>query len=321
MGSEIVKRLLTYNPKAIRILDNNETGLFDLDQALQSAKIRLFVGDIRDGRRLEKATEGVDIVFHAAALKHVSLCEYSPFEAIQTNVIGTQNVIDACLKSKVGKMINISTDKAVNPLNVLGATKLLTERLMAVPHLYEGDRKTVFASVRFGNVLNSRGSVVPLFQQQIKKGGPVTVTNPEMVRFIMSIPKAADLVLKSAEIAEGGEIFILKMPVVRMGDFAEAIIEELAPRYGHDPKRIKVKMIGEKPGEKFCEELITKNELKNAYETEDMFVVMPWGKSTGGKADCRSSDKFDFLSKEKIKNYLREALGLLEKPINYAKQA
>jgi FlaA1/EpsC-like NDP-sugar epimerase len=317
IGSEIVKNLLKCNPKSIRVFDNNETGLFDLDQNLQSEKIRLLTGDVRDPRRLKRAMDGVDMVFHAAALKHVPLCEYNPFEAVQTNVIGTQNVIDACFEAGVSKMINISTDKAVNSINVMGATKLLTERLVAAAHHYKGKNKTVFLSVRFGNVLNSRGSIMPLFCRQIKEGGPVTVTNPDMIRFIMSIPKAVDLVLKSAEIAQGGEIFILKMPTVRIGDFADVMIEEMAPRYGHKPKEIKIKIIGHRNGEKFCEELLAENELKNASETEDMFVIPPYKDSEAGNVcfigDNHSSKNLKFLTKEEIRKSLKEIMNFSDK--------
>ena len=234
IGREIVKKLIEYEPKSVRILDNNETGLFDLQKELNTRKIRPLVGDVRDSKRLKKAVEGVDIVFHAAALKHVPLCEYNPFEAVKTNIIGTENLIDACLEEEVEKVIFISTDKAVNPTNVMGATKLLAERFTVSSNYFKGLKKTALSCVRFGNVLNSRGSVIPLFEKQIKNGGPVTVTNPEMTRFIMDIPHAVELVLRTAEIAKGGEIFILKMPAIKIGDLAEASIEYYAPKYGYD---------------------------------------------------------------------------------------
>ena len=170
IGSEIVKKVLEHSPKAVRVLDNNETSLFELEQELNSNKIRTLIGDIRDNERLMRALEGVDIVFHAGALKHVPLCEYNPFDAVKTNVIGTQNVLNAALDQNVDKVIVISTDKAVNPINVMGATKLLAERLTISANNYTGDKNTVFSCVRFGNVLDSRGSVVPLFKNQLKKG-------------------------------------------------------------------------------------------------------------------------------------------------------
>ena len=275
IGNEIVRSILEYNPEAVRVLDNNETGLFDLEQSLQSDKLRLFVGDVNDKERLKMAIGDVDIVFHAAALKHVPLCEYNPFEAVKTNVSGTQNLINVAMEEEVEKFITISTDKAVNPVNVMGATKLLAERLTVSANFYKGKRETAFSCVRFGNVLDTRGSVIPLFRKQIQNGGPLTVTDPHMTRFMMSIPKAVRLVLKAAEIADGGEIFIFKMPALRIGDLAEAMVEKLAPEYGYTPNEIKIKNIGKRPGEKLYEELMTEEEAMNAYENEEMFVVVP----------------------------------------------
>lgn len=274
IGSELVRTLLRLGPKTVRVLDINETALFDLEQELQSDKIRSFIGDVKDKSRLKRAFEGVDIIFHAAALKHVPLCEYNPFDAVKTNVIGTQNVMDTALDENVEKVILISTDKAVNPTNVMGATKLLAERLTISANYYKGDRKTSLSCVRFGNVLCSRGSVVPLFCKQIKNNEPITITDPSMTRFIMSIPKAVELILRAAEIAKGGEIFILKMPALYIKDLAEVMIDELAAQYGHDPDKIKLKIIGKRVGEKLYEELLTSDET-NVYETEDMFVILP----------------------------------------------
>ena len=275
IGSEIVRSILGYNPKVVRVLDSNETGLFDLELELQSGKIRLFVGDVKDKERLRRAIEGVDIVFHAAALKHVPLCEYNPFEAVKTNVIGTQNLIDVAMDEEVEKFITISTDKAVNPVNVMGATKLLAERLTVSANFYKGKRNIAFSCVRFGNVLDTRGSVIPLFRKQIQKGGPLTITDPNMTRFMMSIPKAVELVLKTAEFAKGGEIFIFKMPALRVGDLAETMIKELAPEYGYDHNEIEIKTIGRRAGEKLSEELMTEDEAENAHESEEMFIVLP----------------------------------------------
>jgi len=285
IGSEIVKKLLKYEPWSIRILDNNETGIFDLQKELNTRKIRPLVGDVRDSKRLKKAVENVDIVFHTAALKHVPLCEYNPFEAVKTNILGTENIIDASLEEEVGKLIFISTDKAVNPTNVMGATKLLAERFTVSSNYFKGLKKTALSCVRFGNVLNSRGSVIPLFKKQISKGGPVTVTNPDMTRFIMEIDHAVELVLRAAETAKGGEIFILKMPAIKIGDLAEAAINYFAPKFGHDPKKIKIKNIGRRVGEKTNEELITLNESENTYEFDEMFIVLPSGEVTADLAN------------------------------------
>lgn len=275
IGSYLVRELLKYDPTSVRVLDNNETGLFDLEQALQSDTIRLLVGDIRDKERLTVAMEGVDIVFHAAALKHVPLCEFNPYDAVKTNVIGTQNVLDAAYNQGVKKVITISTDKAVNPSNVMGATKLLAERLTISANMYRGHKRSSFSCVRFGNVLNSRGSVIPLFSQQIKKGGPITVTHPDMRRFFMDIPSAIELIFKAGMLSTGNEIFILKMPAARIMDIAEVMRDLLAPKYGFNPEEISIEIIGMRVGEKIDEELLILDETSCAYENDDMILVVP----------------------------------------------
>lgn len=274
IGSVLVRKLLELDPRVIRIFDNNETGLYDLYNELQSQKIRPLIGDIRDKDRINRALEGIDILFHASALKHVPLCEYNPFDAVKTNILGTQNIMDAALDHSIDKVILISTDKASNPTNVMGATKLLAERLTVSMNYYRGERNTSFSCVRFGNVLNTRGSVVPLFKSQIMRGGPVTLTDSSMTRFMMTIPRAIELIFKATELAKGGEIFILKMPALRIKDLAEVMVYEFAPMYGYMPKDIEIKTIGKRPGEKVYEELMTSYEAENAYENEDMFIVL-----------------------------------------------
>jgi len=275
IGSNLVRKLLQLNPAIIRVFDNNETGLFDLEQELQSDKIRTLLGDIRDKDRLNMAMNGIDIVFHTSALKHVPLCEYNPFDAVKTNVLGTQNVLESALSNEVQKVINVSTDKAVSPTNVMGATKLLAERLTISANYYAGNKKTVFSSVRFGNVLNSRGSVIPLFRKQIREGGPVTITDKEMTRFFMEIPSASHLIMTAGEIAKGREIFILKMPALRIADLAEAMIDEYAPAAGYRPGQIRIKIIGKRNGEKLYEDLMAEEEAERAYERDDMFLIVP----------------------------------------------
>lgn len=312
IGSEIVRMLLKFNPKVIRVLDINETGLFELEQELKSEKLRLFVGDIRDKDRLKRAIEGVDIVFHAAALKHVPLCEYNPFEAVKTNVVGTQNLIDVALDKEVEKFITISTDKAVNPINVMGATKLLAERITTAANLYKGNRRTAFSVVRFGNVLNSRGSILPLIKNQIKKGGPVTLTDPRMTRFVMSIHDAVMLVLKAGMLAKGGEIFILKMPAIKVLDLIEVVVEELAPKYGYSRRDMKIDIIGIRPGEKLFEELMTEEEALNAKELEDMYIVYAeeiYDKRNNGSYNQTlgyNSKTAKHLTKEEIRDILKK---------------
>ena len=237
IGQEILREILKYEPTVVRIIDVDETKQFELQQEYEDYdNIRFLLGDIRDKERLYRAIEDIDIVFHTAALKHVLACEYNPFEAVKTNVIGTQNLIDVCIDEEVEKVIFTSSDKAVNPTNVMGATKLLAERLITSANYYKGARKTIFSSVRFGNVLGSRGSVIPLFKTQIAKGGPVTITDKEMTRFIMSMCDAINLLFKATEIAQGGEIFVFKMDAIKITDLAEVMIEELAQKYGIHPR-------------------------------------------------------------------------------------
>ena len=317
IGSALVRKLLILNVKIIRIFDNNETALFDLGNELQSEKIRLLVGDIKDKERLKRAFEGIDVVFHAAALKHVPLCEYNPFDAVKTNILGTQNVLNVALDEEVEKVITISTDKAVNPSNVMGATKLLAERLTLSANYYKGARKTVLSCVRFGNVLGSRGSVVPVFHQQIKTGVPLTVTDPEMTRFIMTIPKAVDLILEAGKIAKHGEIFILKMPVIRIKDLAKVMIETLGQKYNYPFGYDQVKIIQKRPGEKLHEELMGEFESDYVFENDDMFIIYPnhlgfneFSGIPGGfiktETTHYSSRDGEFLSKSEIAEIINE---------------
>lgn len=275
IGSEIVCQLLNYEPTVIRILSNDEASLFKFQQELSKegdSSVRYLIGDVRDKERMKTAMEYIDIVFHAAALKHVPLCEYNPFEAINTNIRGTQNVIDAALYCKVDKCIFISTDKAVNPTSVMGATKMLGERIFSLANENRSG-KTKFSVVRFGNVLNSNGSIIPVIEQQIKAGGPVTITDPKMTRFIMTIKQAVNLVFEATSKSKGGEIFILKMPSLRLNDLIDVLIEELAPVYGFSPNDIGKRIIGPRIREKYHEELIQSDELNYLREYENLFVV------------------------------------------------
>ncbi|MBI4118601.1 MAG: SDR family NAD(P)-dependent oxidoreductase [Parcubacteria group bacterium] len=271
IGSQIVKQLLTYDPKAIRILERSESAHFKLEQEVKSPKIRNLVGDICDVERVRQAMAGVDIVFHAAAMKHVPFCEYNPFEAVRTNVLGTQNLVNRAQEAGVERFVSISTDKAVNPTSTMGATKLLSEKI--VTNAAISTQKTKFCCVRFGNVLASSGSVIPVFEKQIKEGDTITVTSKDMTRFFMGIDDAVGLVLKAAERAERGEIFILKMRPLRIIDLAQVLVEELAPRYGKDPKKMKYKVIGLRPGEKIHEPLMTEDEGRHMKEEARMFVL------------------------------------------------
>lgn len=275
IGSEIVAQLLQHKVKQIRVFSRDETKQFELANALDNnTKVRFLVGDVRDKERLNMAMEGVDIVFHAAALKHVVACEKNPFEAVKTNIQGTQNVIDCAFINRVDRVVGISTDKATAPTNVMGCTKLLAERLMLASYFYKGNKKTKFCYVRFGNVLASRGSVIPLFLKQIKAGGPVTITDPNMSRFFMSIPQAVGLIFKACLLMRDREIFILKMPVATIGDIVETLIDLFKQKY-RIKKMIPIKIIGRRNGERQHEKLMTIDEAETAIETEDMFIIRP----------------------------------------------
>jgi len=311
VGRELTRRLLSFSPSVVRIYSRDETKQFEMaEEFRQVENLRFFIGDVRDGKRLEMAMEDVDIVFHLAALKHVASCEYNPFEAINTNVYGSQNVINAALKVNAEKVIFTSTDKAVNPTSTMGATKLMAEKLFTAANYYKGKRRTVFATVRFGNVLGSRGSAVPLFKNQLLKGEKITLTSKKMTRFVMSLKDAVDFIFKASFLTRGGEVFVPKMPVVRIVDLVEAIEEVLGFKNG-------IKEIGTKPGEKLYEELMTKDEEKRALEREDMYIILPPFKSGDGKYSypgafiltdnnhC-TSEKGEFLSKEELKKLLEE---------------
>ena len=269
IGSELVRKIVNdCQPKQVRIFDNNEMGLFETTRKyLKSKNVRFLLGDVRDKDRVTWALKDVDTVFHAAALKHVELNEYSPFESVKTNVIGTQNLLEAALLNQIETFINISTDKAANPTSTMGASKLLAERLTVGMNYFKGSVKTIFASVRFGNVLNSSGSVVPIFMEQIQAGGPVTVTDKRMIRYFMTIPDAVSLIFKAAVIATGGEIFILKMPALKIWDLAEVMIE----KFGQG--KIALKETGKKPGEKLYEKIVTRTEAEQTLELKDMYVI------------------------------------------------
>ncbi len=276
IGSKIVEELLKYEPRQIRIYSRDETKQFELLHRLGNRPgINMLIGDIRDKERLNLAMENVDIVFHAAALKHVISCEKNPFEAVKTNVYGTQNVIDCAFANKVEKVIGISTDKATDPTNVMGCTKLLAEKIMLASYFYKGKKETKFCFVRFGNVLFSRGSVLPLFVEQIKKGGPLTVTDEHMARFVMSTTQAVQLIFKATTLMRDREIFILKMPALKIVDLARALSNIFAPKFNRKPEDVEIKFVGKKNGERINEKLLSSEEADYALETEDMFIITP----------------------------------------------
>jgi FlaA1/EpsC-like NDP-sugar epimerase len=283
VGQALLRRILEHDPQVVRIFSRDEAKQFDMQQALgPRANVRFLLGDVRDLDRLRMAMQDVDLVFHAAGLKHVLACEYSPFEAVKTNVVGTQNLITAALEVEVDRVIFCSTDKAVSPANAMGASKLMAERLVTAANSHKGRRRTVFASTRFGNVIGTRGSAVPLFRRQIDGGGPVTLTDRDMTRYVLGLDEAADVVLQAALLARGGEVFVPKMPIVRISDLAEVMIDALQPG-----RPITLVETGLRPGEKRTEQLLTREEAERVVELEDLYVILPAIEPLAGVVEYR----------------------------------
>ncbi|MCA8961126.1 MAG: polysaccharide biosynthesis protein [Planctomycetes bacterium] len=274
IGSEIVRQVLGHQPRVLRVFSRDETRQVELREELGDRPcLRFLIGDIRDRARLDTALEGIEVVFHAAALKHVPACEYNPFEAVQTNVVGTQNLLQACRETGVERFVYISTDKAVNPTNTMGATKLLAENLVRATQ--EFSPSLLLSTVRFGNVLGSRGSLLPVLSQRIDSESRVGVTSTEMTRFMMTIRDAVSLVLESARASSGGETCILRMPALRVIDLVEVFVEEYCSVRGRDPRDVEIVETGIRPGEKLHEELLTLSEYARVIRRDETYVVQP----------------------------------------------
>lgn len=265
-GKKFIQIVLKeYNVRRLVVYSRDELKQEEMRtmHGFQDEKLRYFIGDVRDKERLYRALVNIDVIVHAAALKQVPACEYNPIEAVKTNIGGAENVINAAVDSRVKKVIALSTDKAVNPINLYGATKLVAEKLFIQGNNYSSIDGTKFSCVRYGNVVGSRGSVVPLFQHQ-KKNGVVTITDKNMTRFWITLEQGVRLVIRSIELMCGGEVFIPKIPSMKITDLTKAI----APK-------CKIKTIGIRPGEKLHEVLVSQEEARNTYEFEDMFVIRP----------------------------------------------
>lgn len=257
--------LKKYKPKRLVIYSRDELKQYEMAQIFKDKAMRFFIGDVRDYKRLRTAMNGIDYVIHAAAMKHVPIAEYNPMECIKTNIDGAQNVIDASLECGVSKVIALSTDKACNPVNLYGATKLASDKLFVAANNIVGDKKTRFSVVRYGNVVGSRGSVVPLFKKLITQGEKeLPITHEKMTRFWITLEQGVNFVLKNFERMKGGEIFIPKIPSMTMVDLAKA----LAPDLG-------VKIIGIRPGEKMHEMMISRDDAHLTYEFDDYYVISP----------------------------------------------
>ena len=267
LGQALTKRLLEMGANTIRIFSRNESKQIEMEDNIKDDRLRFFIGDVRDFHRLSKAVEGADFVFHTAALKHVPKIEYNPFEAIKTNVVGSQNVIDASLCANVDKVVCVGTDKAVSPLNTYGATKLLAEKLFVSANNYldKEKYKTKFFAVRYGNVLGSSGSVIPKFIEQIKANKQVTITDPKMTRFSITMDEALDLILNAITSAKGSEIFIPKLRAYNIVDVKNALTELISDT-GE-------KITGIRTGEKLHETLINEDEIRYGWEFENMYMI------------------------------------------------
>ena len=253
-------------PRRLIVFSRDEVKQDDMRHAhtdVGGSPMRYFIGDVRDADRLHRACRGVDIVVHAAALKQVPACEYNPFEAVKTNVVGAKNVIDAALDNGVSRILAVSTDKAVNPVNLYGATKLVAEKLFVQGNAYTGDRPSLFSCVRYGNVVGSRGSVVPLFLEQ-RRSGSLTVTDPRMTRFWITLDQGVRFVLRCLDTMRGGEIFVPKIPSMRIGDVAKTIAPDC-----------RQEVTGLRSGEKLHEVLVSSDEARHAVECDGMYVIYP----------------------------------------------
>tara|TARA_B100000886_G_scaffold99692_2_gene66190 strand:- start:9109 stop:10110 length:1002 start_codon:yes stop_codon:yes gene_type:complete len=307
-GREFVRLALkNFNPKKVIIYSRDEWKQSEM-QSLEEFKhsaIRFFLGDVRDRDRLELAMRQVDYVIHAAALKQVPAAEYNPHEFIKTNVNGATNVMEAALKAGVKKVLALSTDKAVNPVNLYGATKLCSDKVFIAANSYGSGGGTVFSVVRYGNVVGSRGSVIPIFQKQ-RETGTISITNPEMTRFLITLRQGAEFVLKSLGDMVGGELFIPKIPACTVADIANLV----APGCDWDT-------IGLRPGEKMHEVLIPEDEARNVMEFENHFVIQPiqtfWGNKIGIKGGTKCPDNFTYASNINTVQFSGEELKLLLK--------
>lgn len=304
-GKKFIGKALTLGVKKIIVFSRDELKQYEMKQEFQDERIRFFIGDVRDKDRLYRAFDGVDIVIHAAAMKHVDACEYNPFEAVKTNIHGAQNIIEAAIDRGVEKVIALSTDKACSPVNLYGATKLASDKLFVAANAYVGEKKTRFAVVRYGNVVGSRGSVVPFFKK-IKDTGKLPITDERMTRFWITLDQGVQFVLDNLGRMYGGEIFVPKIPSMKVTDLAKAIAPEC-----------EIEVIGIRPGEKLHEAMIMEDDARHTLEFDGYYVIQPelaWFKQEqldGGEAlpdgfAYTSDNNTDWLTIEKLKDLVDE---------------
>jgi UDP-N-acetylglucosamine 4,6-dehydratase/5-epimerase len=288
-GRKFVEIMLNeYQPQKLIVFSRDELKQHEMRAAgLDHSSLRYFLGDVRDPQRLERAFAGVTMVVHAAALKQVPACEYNPFEAIQTNIMGGKNVIDAAINRGVKRLVALSTDKAVNPINLYGATKLCAEKMFVQANAYAGAQDTRFSCVRYGNVVGSRGSVIPIFLEQ-RKRGRITITDPRMTRFWITLEQGVRFVVRCLEQMHGGEIFVPKIPSMKLLDMAQAV--------GPD---CQIDCVGIRPGEKLHEVLLSEDEARQTVEVDDMYIIRPnhpWWRSANWVDAGALPENFRFAS-------------------------
>lgn len=286
-GKKFVRKILETEIKKVIVFSRDELKQFEMSQEFTDKRIRFFIGDVRDKDRLLRAFEGVDIVVHAAALKQVGVCEYNPIEAIKTNVLGAQNIIEAAIEREVEKVIALSTDKAAYPVNLYGATKLVSDKLFVSANAYSGMKKTRFAVVRYGNVMGSRGSVVPFFNK-VKETGKIPITDEKMTRFWITLNQGVQFVMDNLVRMKGGEIFIPKIPSIKVTDLATAIAPDC-----------KIEIVGIRPGEKLHETMITEDDARHSLDCGGYYIILPeikWWNSIDGNEGTKLPNGFSYVS-------------------------
>lgn len=286
-GRKFVSTVLEMDVKKIIIFSRDELKQYEMAQEYTDPRVRFFIGDVRDKERLYRAFDGVDVVIHAAALKHVGICEYNPFEAIKTNIHGAQNIIEAAIDRGVERVMALSTDKAASPVNLYGATKLASDKLFVAANSYAGNKKTRFSVVRYGNVVGSRGSVVPFFKK-IRSTGKLPITDERMTRFWITLTQGVQFVLDNLKRMKGGEIFVPKIPSMKVTDLAKAIAPEC-----------KVEIKGIRPGEKLHEAMITEDDARRTLEFDTYYIIQPefpWWDAESSKGGKTMAEGFSYVS-------------------------
>jgi UDP-N-acetylglucosamine 4,6-dehydratase/UDP-glucose 4-epimerase len=312
LGRALTRKLLMHDVDTIRIFSRDEGKQLEMSSNMDDERLRFIIGDVRDRERIMYALEDIDLVFHISALKQVPVAEYNPFEAIKTNVIGSQNVIDGCIGNNVEIAVAISSDKAVSPLNTYGATKLLMERMFTSANFYKGKRKILFTSVRYGNVLGSRGSVVPQFLKSIGQSSSINITDPTMTRFNITLAEALELILYALNHTKGGEVFVPKLDAYKLKDLAQSIIEITG-------KKVKINYSSIRTGEKLHESMINEHESPYTIESDNVFILLSpqtYENNLNFYSNVKlnpiegnySSDKAIFLSVDELKKIIHREI-------------